>query len=418
MKNLLLLLVLILPLVFAKAEPSRETTQSEVEEEAKRGEEEDPCKIPLTEGALTFPTEASCDSLNTGNDSADLNTGSGGGARGAVVNLQEQVNRGAVQKHLEMFQQMRKMREDLLKETEYATRYATEDTASGFDVVHQLTALDEMIHGPKHKKAEPAFAKAGSTSLNSAPHAPSQLGDPCQSGGGNSAGLGVEALGALYSDSCSGTSYAEIMDCTKEAIKRINAESKGASCNSTQVMQPTVEPDKSKLQNVSQAESNSIDMPSCPTTPPESTTVMADITQLVGADRAAMQQRSLVSGGTTTAIAALPSVNQFAQKTALPWYGKALAWIFPSTNATRGSASTQRAEAYATGGGRDIANQNFAKVLGDLSTHADMEGAQSWANKSNTMMEDFNKMAQASLQENTKIQEHFKQISELNMKSF
>lgn len=402
----------------AGAEPDYKAVNTEVEDEAEKGKKEDIDTIELSRDALIFPSDATADDLRKGSETGELTT-----ARalreGSQDNLQAQLRADMAEWHRAKFAELREIDANTRKSVEEATRYADEDPGNGdFDVVHQLTEFDKMLHGPKHKKSDPAFAKSSSNSLNSAPDPSSQQGDPCQDGGGNSAGAQMAAMGAMYPDACNGTSYAEILDCTKETIKRINSEAKGASCNSTQAMQPTAEPDKTKLQNVSQAETSDIPFPSCATTPREAETVMADVSGLVGADRSSFEQNSLTRSSENSTFAYEATSETYVQVKTLPWYGKLLAWVLPSTKAYGDATSTLRGQSGNTVAQSEVDKQNFAKANADLASHGSIAPAQDWANKSSQMMEELNKLMETNKAETEKIQEHFKEIAELKMKPF
>lgn len=417
-KYLLILILLFSSPVLAK--PSYSEIETELDEEYEQGQQEDIEAIKLSQEALVYP-DATSDDLKNLFEQGDYTTTTSR-AEGYEPNMQAQMRAQSAEWHRAQFERLRKFDTDLRFSLNEIIKHADGDCGnSDFDVICDLEEYDVMLHGPPtesgpgSREPNPPYAETGSTSLNPSVHAASQAGDSCQDDGGNSAALEMSPVQATYpGEGCGIDAVAPIRDCTLQAVKRINASANGASCNSTQVMQPTVEPDRDKLQNVSQAQTSQISFPSCSTDPREAETV-ADISPMISGQRAVFEASTTTSDFSNTALVyqSLPLARE------LPWYGKVLAWVWPTTRAKfTDPAVTIRSQANAVGRARDIRAQNLAKSLGDTKSKPDMDGQQKFYNKNSMSLEAMNQSARTNLQETEEMNQYWQELAELNKKPF
>lgn len=390
--------------------PNYTDTKNKIEEEAESRREATAGEIQFN--TVPFGNEVVPDDVTQGQTTGQFSTALS--RREGEPSLQERFRAQSLQWQANKIAEIAEFKDDLTDKTERITRHADGDESNGgLDILAQQETADENQHGPMAKKSKPAFAEESSNSLNPEPHAPSQQGDLCMSAEGNSAELSVDPVAPTYDNACEGSSFAEHSDCTMGAVKEINSESKGASANSTQVMQPVTEPNRQQLQTSKQASNEETANPTCPTAPRLAESKMSDIANLIKSDRQSFEQANLVGGRTSSALSLTPNVETYVQQKFLPWYKILLAWVIPSTAA---HTTTLRGETGNTGLENELAKKDFAKFLSDLNTYPDMAGEQQFAKNMSQMMEEQNKIKRTKLQLSTQLRENLEDIANLKKK--
>lgn len=392
--------------------PNYTDNKNKVEEEAEARREDTANKIPFQ--TVPFRDDVTSEDVLQGQTTGQFNTGRS--RREGEPSLQERFRAQALQWQANKIAEIAEFADDLTDQTERTTRHADgDDSNGGLDILAQQETADTDQHGPLAKRADPAFAKESSNQLNPAPDAPSQQGDNCMSAEGNATSLTVDPVAPTYANACEGSSFSEHSDCTMGAVKEINSESKGASANSTQVMQPVTEPNRQQLQTSKQASNKATANPTCPTAPRLAESKMPDVADLVKSDRQSFEQADLVAGRTSSALSAVPKVETYVQQKVLPWYKTLLVWIIPSTTA---QTTTLRGQTGTTGRENELVKQDFAKFLSDLNSYPDMAGEQQFANRMSQMMEEQNKIKRTQLELTTQLRENLAEIANLKKKPF
>ncbi len=394
--NVFKLLVLFLPVFTITAAPDYSATRDEVEKEAEERNESIVNEVPT--GDIPFGEGLNAEAIKEGQETGTFRTRRL--EQGEETLVKERMTANLTEWYLDSLEGNEALAQDLTKETDLSTSPFDGDESNGdFDLLAKQEAQDEALFGPMAKKADPAFAKAGSNSLNPAPHAPSQQGDSCMSAEGNSAELTVAPVKPTFSNPCDGQSFAEKNDCRLDGNKQMNSSSNGASGNSTQVGQPIVEPAPDKLQNVQTAGRSEKLKPSCPTQPRLAESVMPDVSSLISGDRQKFEQATLSGGLTSNAISYEPPQMQVAQ-TVLPWYQRLISWVLPVSTLARGelnATSTLRGQTGRAVQQNNLTKQNLEKTLADMHHHPDVHAEQQFANRVNLMLEAQHKFLESSL---------------------
>ncbi|NCP67540.1 hypothetical protein GW756_04680 [bacterium] len=414
MKYFLTLLALSATVIVFASTPDYKETKTEIEDEKKQRAEETASEIPFD--TIPFKNDVTPGDVTEGQETGQFSTGLS--RREGEPTLQERMRARELQFTASMLDQIAENRDMLTDATERATRHADGDESNGgLDILAQQEAADVEQHGPKAKESKPAFAESSSSTLNPAPHASSQQGDECMDAKGNAASLTIDPLAPTYENACEGDSLSEHADCTMASSKEINSESKGAGGNSTQVMQPTMEPDRQKLGDVTTANNQKTQNATCSTAPRLAESKMENVADLVQSDRRAFEQADLVGGRTSSALSYQPTPEQYVLKKALPWYQNLLAWVIPSSKA-QGTTGTLRGQTNTTGRENELAQQDFDKFLSDLKSHPDMADEQEFANRVSQMMEDQNKIQRTVHELTTQFAENMEKIANLKKKPF
>lgn len=372
MKYYLTMLSVLFVGVALASTPDYRSTMDEIETE--KTDRTDTVREKLPFSNVPFANDVTTDDVTQGQETGQFNTALS--RQEGEPALQERFRAKTAQYLEARLTDLEAFEQDMTKQTDVLSSQALE-------IVDQLDAKHEALVGKKGPKADPAFAKSSSNSLNPAPHS-SQQGDPCQSAEGNSASMEVAPVASQYDNACEGKSFAEHNDCTQGAVKEINSESKGGSANSTQVFEPTKPKIYDETQNVGQADYGATRLPSCPTEPRLAESKMENIASLVSSRRSKFEQADLVSSSSSSAFSVAPTTKTVVQRAMLPWYKNLFAWVFPNTFA---QTTTLRGKTNNTGRKNELAAQDQAKFLSEAENYADMAGEQMFAKEMSTMVE-------------------------------
>ncbi len=383
MKYYLTLLSILSVSAVLASPPDYRSTMDEIETEKKDRTERVREKLPFSN--VPFANDVTTDDVTQGQETGQYSTAQS--RQEGEPALQERFRARTAQYIEARLMDLEAFEQDMTKQADVLSRQALE-------IVDQLDAKHEALIGPKASKADPAFAKDSSNTLNPSPHS-SQQGDPCQSAEGNSASMAVAPVASQYDNACEGKSFAEHNDCTQGAVKESNSESKGISANSTQVFEPIKPKIYDETQNIGQAYYAATTLPSCPTEPRLAESKMENIASLVSSRRSKFEQSDLVSSASSSAFTVLPIRKVVVQQALLPWYKNFFAWVLPNAFA---KTTTLRGRTNNTGRANELAAQNRAKFLSELNNYSDMAGEQMFAKEMSTMFDAQNEINRNKLE--------------------
>lgn len=395
--------------------PAYADTNDVIGQEIEKRNKESVDTIKLTNEALLFPGGATTADIEENFETGGVRTARSAGGEVEAAG-QALFRRKMSQWHKEKFTELGEFNDNLREEVHLATRDSNGNCDDGGDdLVCKQLEKDKMLHGPKAIDPAAAFAKADSTTLNSAPHARSQQGASCQSAKGNSANISMAPQAATFSNACQGESLSERKDCKTQSLMRNDSESKGAAAATTKLMSPVMVAKPSQLGNINTAVNSPIKTASCPTSPSEALAAGQLEDPLSPFKGARMKLEREVRTGERTRTAQVPPRVAVKPETK-PWYIQLIAWVLPvSTAAVGGDFRQDFANSIEE---NYIAELDFQKLIGDIESNADIAGAQDFYHMAAKGLENENKTLRTLHQQTKQSADSWRGMAELDHKPF